>query len=258
VIPEGFLLFVLAIVGLNIGSFLNVVIGRIPAGQSIVSPPSRCPRCGSSIAWFDNIPVVSYLILGGKCRKCRAPISVRYPIIEITTSVCFVLQGLVYGDDPPMLVSRLVFTALLIALFGTDLETMRLPNVLTLPGIVIGLVSSLFLPPGIVSSLIGVAIGAAIPYAIRWIWLRARGVDAMGLGDVKMLAMIGAFLGWRQVWVVLFLASVTGAIVGVAIMAGRGRSSRMRLPFGTFLAVAALVASLSGEAVLAWYLGLLG
>ena len=257
-IPEGALLLVLAIAGLSIGSFLNVVIGRIPAGQSIVSPPSRCPRCGTSIAWYDNIPVASYLILGGKCRKCRAPISVRYPIVEITTGVCFVLQGLVYGDDPPMLVSRLVFTAILIALFGTDLETMRLPNVLTLPGIAIGLVSSLFLPPGIVASLIGAVIGAAIPYAIRWIWQRARGVDAMGLGDVKMLAMIGAFLGWRQVWVVLFLASVTGAIIGVALMAGRGRSSRMRLPFGTFLAVAAFVASLSGEAVLAWYLELLG
>jgi leader peptidase (prepilin peptidase)/N-methyltransferase len=257
-IPEGFLLVVLALVGLNIGSFLNVVIGRIPAGQSIVSPPSRCPRCGTSIAWYDNIPVLSYLILGGKCRKCQAPISVRYPIIEITTSVCFVLQGMVYGDDPAMLVSRLILTALLIALFGTDLETMRLPNVLTLPGIVVGLISSVFLPPGIVASAIGAVVGAAIPYAIRWIWLRARGVDAMGLGDVKMLAMIGAFLGWRQVWVVLFLASVTGAIVGVALTAGRGRSFRMKLPFGTFLAVAAFVASLAGEAVLAWYLGLLG
>jgi leader peptidase (prepilin peptidase)/N-methyltransferase len=201
--------------------------------------------------------VVSYLILGGKCRKCRASISLRYPIIEIATGVCFVLQGMVYGDDTAMLVSRLVFTALLIALFGTDLETMRLPNVLTLPGIVLGLVSSVLLPPGLMASVTGAVIGAAIPYAIRWIWLRARGVDAMGLGDVKMLAMIGAFLGWRQVWVVLFLASVTGAVVGLALMAGRGRTSRMRLPFGTFLAVAAFVASLTGEAVLAWYLGLL-
>jgi leader peptidase (prepilin peptidase)/N-methyltransferase len=255
--PDGFLLVILAIIGLNIGSFLNVVIGRIPAGQSIVTPPSRCPRCGTSIAWHDNIPVVSYLILGGKCRKCRASISLRYPIIEIATGVCFVLQGMVYGDDTAMLVSRLVFTALLIALFGTDLETMRLPNVLTLPGIVLGLVSSVLLPPGLMASVTGAVIGAAIPYAIRWIWLRARGVDAMGLGDVKMLAMIGAFLGWRQVWVVLFLASVTGAVVGLALMAGRGRTSRMRLPFGTFLAVAAFVASLTGEAVLAWYLGLL-
>lgn len=253
-----FQLFVLALFGLMIGSFLNVCIGRLPAGQSIVSPPSRCPRCGAGIAWYDNVPVVSYLRLGGKCRQCRAPISVRYPIIEIVTGACFVLQGLVHGDDPPLLLSRLVLTAMLIVLFGTDLETMRLPNVVTLPGIVIGLVSSLFLPPGIVAGLIGAAIGAAIPYAIRWIWLRARGVDAMGLGDVKMLAMIGAFLGWRQVWVVLFLASVTGAVVGLAVMVGKGRSFRTRLPFGTFLAVAAFVASLTGDAVLDWYLGLFG
>jgi leader peptidase (prepilin peptidase)/N-methyltransferase len=257
-IEPGLLLIALAILGLMVGSFLNVCIGRLPAGQSIVSPPSRCPRCGTPIAWYDNVPVVSYLLLGGKCRKCAAPISLRYPVIELATSICFVLQGLAHGDDLPLLVSRLVLTALLIALFGTDLETMRLPNVLTLPGIGVGLVSSLFLPPGIVSSAIGAVIGAAIPYAIRWIWLRARGVDAMGLGDVKMLAMIGAFLGFRQVWVVLFLASVTGAIVGLAVMAGRGRSFRTRLPFGTFLAVAAFVASLTGDAVLDWYLGLFG
>jgi leader peptidase (prepilin peptidase)/N-methyltransferase len=257
-IEPGVLLIALAILGLMVGSFLNVCIGRLPAGQSIVSPPSRCPRCGTPIAWYDNVPVVSYLLLGGKCRNCAAPISLRYPVIELATSICFVLQGLAHGDDLPLLVSRLVLTALLIALFGTDLETMRLPNVLTLPGIGVGLVSSLFLPPGIVSSAIGAVIGAAIPYAIRWIWLRARGVDAMGLGDVKMLAMIGAFLGFRQVWVVLFLASVTGAIVGLAVMAGRGRSFRTRLPFGTFLAVAAFVASLTGDAVLDWYLGLFG
>jgi len=256
-LSPAFLLFALALFGLNIGSFLNVCIGRIPAGQSIVSPPSRCPRCNTAIRWQDNIPVLSYLILGGRCRQCRAPISLRYPIVELVTSVCFVLQGIAHGDDLPLLVSRLVFTGLLIALFGTDLETMRLPNVLTLPGLVLGLISSVFLPPGIVASLIGVVIGAAIPYTIRWIWQRARGVDAMGLGDVKMLAMIGAFLGWRQVWVVLFLASVTGAIVGLAVTAGRGRSMRTRLPFGTFLAVAAFIASLTGEAVLDWYLGLL-
>lgn len=253
-----FLIFVLAIFGLIIGSFLNVCIGRLPAGESIVSPPSKCPRCGSAIAWYDNIPVASYLALGGKCRRCRAPISLRYPLVELTTSVCFVLQGLVHGDDLPLLVSRLILTALLIALFGTDLETMRLPNVLTLPGIVVGFAFSLFLAPGPVASLIGAAVGAAIPWAIRWIWHRATGVDAMGLGDVKMLAMIGAFLGWRQVWVVLFLASISGAVIGVLVTAGRGRSVRTRLPFGTFLAIAAFVASLTGDAVLDWYLGLWG
>ncbi len=253
-----FLIFVLATFGLIIGSFLNVCIGRLPAGESVVSPPSRCPRCSTPIAWYDNLPVLSYLILGGKCRKCRAPISLRYPLVELITSVCFVLQGLVHGDDIPLLVSRLILTALLIALFGTDLETMRLPNVLTLPGIVLGLGFSAFLPPGLVASAIGAAVGAAIPFAIRWVWQRARGVDAMGLGDVKMLAMIGAFLGRRQVWVVLFLASIGGAIVGLIVTAGRGRSVRTRLPFGTFLALAGFVASLTGEALLDWYWGLFG
>jgi leader peptidase (prepilin peptidase)/N-methyltransferase len=257
-VNPAFLVFVLAVFGLIIGSFLNVCIGRLPAGQSIVSPPSRCPRCGAGIEWYDNIPVLSYLVLGGKCRRCQARISLRYPLVEIATSGCFVLQGLVYGDDLPMLASRLVLTALLIALFGTDLETMRLPNVLTLPGLVAGLTFSVFLPPGPLASAIGAAVGAAIPWAIRWIWHRATGVEAMGLGDVKMLAMIGAFLGWRQVWVVLFLASISGAIVGLLVITARGRSARTRLPFGTFLALAAFVASLTGEAVLDWYLGLFG
>jgi leader peptidase (prepilin peptidase)/N-methyltransferase len=257
-VSPAFLIFVLAVFGLIIGSFLNVCIGRLPAGQSIVSPPSRCPQCGAGIAWYDNIPVASYLVLGGKCRRCQARISLRYPLVEITTSLCFVLQGLVYGDDLPLLAARLVFTALLIALFGTDLETMRLPNVLTLPGLVAGLAFSVFLPPGPLASVIGAAVGAAIPWAIRWIWHRATGVEAMGLGDVKMLAMIGAFLGWRQVWVVLFLASLSGAIVGLLVITARGRSARTRLPFGTFLALAAFVASLTGEAVLDWYLSLWG
>jgi leader peptidase (prepilin peptidase)/N-methyltransferase len=208
------------------------------------------------IAWFDNVPVLSYLVLGGRCRHCRTPISVLYPAVEASTAICFILQGLVHGEDWPMLASRLVFTAMLIVLFGTDLETMRLPNVITYPGVVLGLVSSLFLPPGIVASGLGAALGAAIPALIRWVWFRMKGVEAMGLGDVKMLAMIGAFLGWKQVWVVLFLASLAGAIVGIIILRLRGRSLASRLPFGTFLAVAAFVASLVGESLVAWYIGL--
>ena len=145
---------------------------------------------------------------------------------------------------------------MLIVLFGTDYDTQRLPNVITLPGIVVGLVFSLFTPPGIVASLIGAALGAGILLAVRWIWRKLRGVDAMGLGDVKMLAMIGAFLGWRQVWVVLFLASLTGAAVGVLLTTRHGRSMQTRLPFGTFLAIAAYVASIVGERLLSWYLGL--
>ena len=246
-------LVVLGIAGLMIGSFLNVCIGRIPDGESIVTPGSRCPRCKTPIAWYDNIPVVSYLILGGQCRKCHLEISARYPIVELATGAAFVLQGMVIGDDWPLLILRLVFTALLIVLFGTDLETMRLPDVLTLPGLAAGLVASIWLPPGTVASVIGAALGAAIPYAIRWLWLRLRGVDAMGLGDVKMLAMIGAFLGWQQVLVVLFLASLSGAIIGLTLAAISGRTLASKLPFGTFLALGAFAASLVGTPLFAWY-----
>lgn len=251
-----FLLVWLAVFGLLVGSFLNVVIGRLPAGESIVSPGSRCPGCGTPIRWSDNIPVLSYLLLGGRCRACRTSISMRYPLVELATGVLFVVQGVFFVDQPVVLVQRLVFTGMLIALFGTDLEMQRLPNVITLPGVVIGLLLSVWVPPGLVEGLIGVALGVAILALIRWGWKRATGVEGMGLGDVKMIALIGAFLGWQQVWVVLFLSSVTGAVLGVALAALGGRSMQSRLPFGTFLAVAAYVASLVGADLVTWYLGL--
>jgi leader peptidase (prepilin peptidase)/N-methyltransferase len=248
-------LVLLGIFGLMVGSFLNVCIGRLPAGESIVHPGSRCPSCRTPIHWYDNIPVASYLVLGGRCRACHASISIRYPLIELATALAFVAQGLTWDGDPWRLASGLVFTALLVALFGTDLETERLPNVLTLPGIAIGVLGSLWLPPGVVASLVGAALGAGVLLLIRWGWRRATAVEAMGLGDVKMLAMIGAFLGWQQVWVVLFLASVAGAAIGVGLTVTRGRSMKTRLPFGTFLALAAFAASLVGERLLTWYLG---
>lgn len=250
------LLVALGVIGLMVGSFLNVCIARLPAGESVVAPRSRCPKCHKLISWYDNIPIVSFVMLSGRCRRCNTPISGRYPAVEFLTGVCFVMQGIAHGDDLLLLASRLVLTGMLIVLFGTDLETMRLPNVLTLPGIAIGLACSIWLPPGLVASLVGAAVGAAIPYAIRWIWFRVRGVDAMGLGDVKMLAMIGAFLGWQQVFLVLFLASLAGAIVGVALAAGNRRGLSSKLPFGTFLAGGAFVASLVGEPLVRWYLGL--
>jgi leader peptidase (prepilin peptidase)/N-methyltransferase len=248
------LIAAIGLFGLMLGSFLNVVISRLPAGESIVFPASRCPSCRTPIRWSDNIPVLSYLLLGGRCRACRVMISPRYPAVELATGIAFVLQAVVVGDDPGLLVSRLVFTALLVALFGTDLETQRLPNVLTIPGAVLGLVSSAFLPPGLVDGLIGLALGAGVLLAIRWGWFKATGKDAMGLGDVKMLAMIGAFLGWRQIIVVLFFGSVGGAIVGVSLAASKRASMQSKLPFGTFLAVAAFAASLWGESLVGWYL----
>jgi len=244
------------LLGLMVGSFLNVVIGRLPAGESIVTPGSRCPACGTPIRWFDNIPVVSYLVLGGTCRQCGSRISLRYPAVELVTGAAFLLQALLFVDDPVLLAQRLVFTGILVALFGTDLETQRLPNVITLPGIVVGLVFSLFVPPGLVSAVLGAALGAAILGLIRWGWERATGVEGMGLGDVKMIAMIGAFLGWKQVWVVLFLSSIAGALIGILLAGVARRSMQTRLPFGTFLALAAYVSSLVGDQLVTWYLSL--
>ena len=254
----GLIWMLVTIAGLMIGSFLNVCISRLPAGESVVFPGSRCPSCRTPIRWHDNLPVLSYAWLRGRCRACHAPISARYPIVEAVTAVAFLSQALLWGDNLPVLADRLVLTGLLVALFGTDLETQRLPNVLTLPGVVAGVLFSIWLPPGIQASLIGVLLGAGILLAIRWTWRRVAGTEGMGLGDVKMLAMIGAFLGWQQVWLVLVLASISGAVIGVALAASKARSLQSRLPFGTFLAVAAFIASLIGDRLLAWYLGLLG
>jgi leader peptidase (prepilin peptidase) / N-methyltransferase len=250
------LLVMLGVLGLMVGSFLNVCISRIPAGESVVTPRSRCPQCRTPIAGYDNIPVVSYLILRGRCRTCGLAISPIYPTVEAVTALAFIGQGLVVGDNLPLLGVRLIFTGMLIVLFGTDLQTMRLPNVITLPGIAIGLACSAVLPPGLQSSVVGAALGAALPWAIRWAWMRITGVDAMGLGDVKMLAMIGAFLGWQQVWVVLFLGTLCGAVVGIALLGLQKRSLASKLPFGTFLALAAYVASLVGEPLVRWYVGM--
>jgi leader peptidase (prepilin peptidase) / N-methyltransferase len=250
------LLLWLAAFGLVIGSFLNVCIGRLPRGESVVSPPSRCPNCHTSIHWYDNIPVLSYLMLRGRCRACGTSISARYPATEALTAVAFVLQGVWFHADPAVLASRIVFTALLIVLFGTDLETQRLPNVVTYPGIVLGLMFSAFVPPGFIACVIGALAGAGILWFIRWGWRRVTGVDGMGLGDVKMIAMIGAFLGWHQIGVVLFLSSLTGAILGMMLAWLRNKSMKTRLPFGTFLAVAAYIASLVGGPLVRWYLSL--
>jgi leader peptidase (prepilin peptidase)/N-methyltransferase len=240
--------------GLCVGSFLNVCIYRLPLRQSLVFPGSACPRCGAPVRWFDNVPLLSYVWLGGRCRACRQSISPRYPMVELITACLFGLHAVVFGLDP-MLAARLCLAAMLVALFAIDLEHQLLPDAITLPGIVVGLLCSLVWPPGIVAALIGAATGGGVLFAIRWGWRRATGVDGMGLGDVKMLAMIGAFLGWQQVWLVLFVASVTGALAGIGLaVVGRG-TMKSRLPFGTFLAIAAIAASLFGDDLVNWYLG---
>jgi leader peptidase (prepilin peptidase)/N-methyltransferase len=248
-------LLLLGGLGLAIGSFLNVCIHRIPARTSVVSPGSRCPACGYALGWADNIPVVSYLRLGGRCRQCRAPISIRYPIVELITMGVFLLHYGVFGFSP-LLVPRLLFACILVVLFAIDLEHHLLPNVITLPGIVVGLLFSLGLPPGPISALLGLLIGGGFLWLVGEAYYRIAGQEGMGGGDVKMLAMVGAFLGWQLTLVTLMLSSIVGALAGLLILAVRRGGLKYALPYGTFLSLAALVASLYGDRIVAWYVGL--
>jgi leader peptidase (prepilin peptidase)/N-methyltransferase len=247
-------ILVAGLFGLLIGSFLNVVIYRLPRGQSLVTPPSTCPGCGLPIRPIDNIPVVSWILLGGKCHKCGAPISIQYPIVELATGLLFLLVAWLTPAGP-LLVARLLFVVILVVLFGIDLHHQILPNVITLPGIAIGFLFSLVTPPGWMNSLIGIALGGGILYAIAAAYYAVRREEGLGMGDVKMLAMIGAFLGWKAVLVTLILSSFAGALVGIGIIALSRGSMRLALPFGTFLAVGAIAAMIVGEPLVAWYSG---
>jgi leader peptidase (prepilin peptidase)/N-methyltransferase len=247
-------LILLGLFGLALGSFLNVCIYRLPRRASINWPASHCTACQRPLAWYENVPVVSWLALRGRCRTCGEPISVMYPIVELVTGAVFVAGYVIYGPTP-LLAARLLFACAMIVLFAIDLRHHILPNVITLPGIVVGFVLSLALPPGWVASLIGLLAGGGILFAIAEAYYRLRGIEGLGMGDVKMLAMIGAFLGWPLMLVTLVLASLAGSLVGVAlIVSGRG-DMKLALPFGTFLAAGALVAAVAGEPLLAWYLG---
>lgn len=253
-IPEGLVLVFVVLTGACIGSFLNVCIYRLPLGQSPVWPGSRCPRCGHELSWYENIPVASWLALGGRCRACRAPISAMYPIVEIVTALAFLACYLLYGPTPLGAV-RAAFACALIVLFVTDLQHKILPNVITVPGIAIGVLCSLFLPPGLRDSLIGVAIGGGVLFLIAESYYRVRGHDGLGMGDVKLLAMIGAFLGWKLVLLTLVFASLAGSLIGGAlILSGRG-GMQYALPFGTFLGVGALLSAVWGTPIVDWYLG---
>jgi leader peptidase (prepilin peptidase)/N-methyltransferase len=247
-------LVVAALFGACIGSFLNVVIYRLPLGQSIVSPPSRCPQCGYRLKWYDNLPIFGWLLLGGRCRNCKNPISIQYPLVELITALLFVL--VVWATPPgPLMVSRLLFVCILIALFGIDLEHQILPNSITLPGIVAGVLLSFIAPPGWRDALLGVVLGAGILYAIAGAYYLWRREEGLGMGDVKMLAMIGAFLGWKAVLVTMVLSSFSGAVIGLALIAAERGGMKLALPFGTFLALGALVAMFAGAPLINWYAG---
>jgi leader peptidase (prepilin peptidase)/N-methyltransferase len=303
----GFFLF-----GLLLGSFLNVCIYRMPRGLSVVSPRSACPACNAPIAAYDNIPVLSWLILGGKCRQCKARISPRYALVELLTGSFFALSYLLALSLPepaPTAVKFCVFSFLLIGLIFTDAETQLLPDLLTLPGLVMGLALSFLAPVemcpdlqrssgpmgallpedlgwrvlSFANSVTGAIFGVAFMWGVALLYRGVRGREGMGMGDVKLMAMIGAFLGVELTLFVIMLGSVIGSLFGVTLMltvfskrlarnrrhAGASAAARARawrsatlifrhfqIPFGVFLGAAALVAAFIGTPLMRWYLGL--
>lgn len=254
--PVDPLAIALGVVGLMVGSFLNVCIYRIPHRRSVVHPRSRCGACERPLEWYENIPVVSYVALRGRCRTCGTRISLQYPIVELLTAAVFVIQYEVIGLTP-LLAVRIVFGCVLIVLFAIDLEHQLLPNVITLPALALGLAASVVLPPGVLDALIGALVGGGVLYLIAEVYFRLRHEEGMGMGDVKMLAMIGAFLGWKLTILTLILASLGGSFAGVLLLISQRGNLKAAIPFGTFLAAGALVASLYGDPLVAWYLNLL-
>jgi leader peptidase (prepilin peptidase)/N-methyltransferase len=243
------------LVGLVVGSFANVCIHRLPRQQSVVRPPSSCPACGARIRARDNVPVLSWLVLGGRCRDCGARISLRYPAVEATNGLLWLALATLRGPRLQTLAMMALVTALLV-LTLVDLEHQLLPDRVTLPGIGLGLGAS-FLPGSPLSPLeaVAAAFGGYVAFAlVWWIWKMLRHLDALGQGDWRMAAMLGACLGWQKMLLSVFLASIAGAVVGLLVLRMRGTD---RLPLGAFLGAAAIVVVFFGDTLVTWYGGLL-
>jgi leader peptidase (prepilin peptidase)/N-methyltransferase len=253
--------------GLLIGSFLNVCIYRWPRDLSVVRPRSHCIACEKTIAWYDNIPLLSYLALRGRCRHCGTRIALRYPLVELLTGLLFFFFVWRLGLSLAAL-KMSAFAAILVALIFSDLEERILPDELTLGGIAVGFAFAFFVPvppsvaqlffSGRAASVAEAAIGAAVPTSILWLagWLyqRVRHREGLGLGDVKLIAMVGSFLGLSGALLTLVGGSLTGSIIGYAYIKLRGKDpATYELPFGTFLGAAALVIAVAGEKILGWY-----
>jgi leader peptidase (prepilin peptidase)/N-methyltransferase len=275
-LPSYFQGFWIFIFGLIIGSFLNVVIHRVPRRESIVMPDSHCPECNNRIRPYDNIPVLSYLFLGGRCRNCGVRISPIYPAVELLVGVLYLL--LFFKDGlSPALVADVIFVSLIVPLVFIDLKHKLLPNTITYPGLVIVLILRVVAPEpfiinttrsllglstwpvwrvALVGSAIGAAAGGGTLWLIRELYFRLRHIEGMGLGDVKMMLMVGAFLGWQMALVTIFVASLAGSIVGMVAIWLRGGSLRMELQFGVFLGPASIVALFVGEQLIRGYASL--
>jgi len=252
-----FLLSSAFILGAVVGSFLNVCIYRIPAGKSVVSPPSSCPYCGYRIRWYQNVPILSYLFLGGKCAGCRAHISLRYPAIEVLTGILFALTLYYFSFSTATLVYW-IFASALVTITFIDLDHQIIPDVISLPGIVVGFVCSFFIPwLGWLDSFLGILLGGGTLLAIAWLYEKLAKREGMGGGDIKLLGMLGAFLGWKAIFPIVFIASLAGTLVGVPLMLLQKGDTKLAIPFGPFLAFAATVYLFWGQGIIRWYLGLM-
>ena len=279
VVPAILIAVFIFLFGLIIGSFLNVCIVRIPGGKSIVMPSSACPRCGAAIRPYDNIPVLSYLLLAGKCRKCKTKISPMYPAVELLTGLLFLACYQEFRLTAEAL-KWAVFSAIIIVLVFTDLRERLLPDAINYTGLGLGLLLSLFTKPSdgtaawlanrsfdfppplpfvsLADALIGAAIGSGLLWLVSEAYFRLRGREGMGLGDVKMMLMAGAFLGIKRTLLMIFAGSVLGSVLGLLFILARRKDSEYELPFGTFLGMAALLVVFFGTPVINWYQSLLG
>ena len=279
-LPEFFAYAFVFAVGACIGSFLNVVIHRVPNEESIVAPGSACPNCKNAIKAYDNLPILSWLILRGKCRNCQNPISARYPAVELLTALLFVLVYWSIGFDWFLPVG-LIFTATMVALIFIDAENMILPDVINYPLLFFALVVRLLFPifvgsehftdinifpltylqgypvwlVSLCGAILGGLVGGGSLWAVGELWKHLRGVDAMGLGDVKMMFAVGALLGWRSTLLSIFLGAFSGAIIGVFLISRqKDKDMQTQIPFGIFLGIGSIIALLFGESIIKWYL----
>lgn len=271
-VVDPWLTAVAALFGGILGSFLNVCVYRLPRDESVVRPRSRCPKCGTMIAWYDNVPVASWLALGGRCRKCREPISPLYPLVELTIALVWAAAAARFGATPQALATAL-FVTLLVGILLTDAQHFIIPDEFSLGGLGAGLALSLVTEIGIARSLVGAITGALLLGSVKLAGDLAlkkgliggaavtetlgedEPVSSMGMGDIKMLAMIGAFLGWQGVVASVFLGALTGTIVYLPFLF---RKTKPLVPFGIYLAIGALVALAFGNRLVAWYFSVLG
>ena len=248
-------LVLIFILGLIVGSFSNVCIYRIPKKESIAYPASHCPKCRTTIKPVDNIPLLSYILLKGRCRNCKSKISIQYPIVEFLTGLIYLIIYLLYGLSVQTLIYIILSSALIIIAF-IDLNQQIIPDVISLPGIAIGFIISFFVPYiSFINSALGILAGGGIILIIALGGSAIFKKEAMGGGDVKLAAMIGAFLGWKYIIVSLFLGFFTGALTGIFLIIAKIKKKEDAVPFGPFIILGSFITLLWGEKIISWYLG---